>query len=660
MTLSRRQLAALLLVQAAVVLPHASRLPGAALLVWALIVFWYFQIWRQRWSLPGGWVKLALVVISLAALALHYDGFLALEAQIAVVVCGLSLKLLELKSRRDVWIVLAIAYFLVAGQFLFEQQMIWLLVSALQLCALLMLHQQLHATTASWGGSLRRAMLLLLQSLPILVFLFLLFPRMGPLWSVPLPGSNAVTGLSDEMSPGDVARLSRSGALAFRAEFDAVLPMPSQLYWRGLVLEYFDGRRWSRHPVPAGEWQPRRPAGDALSYSLTLEPGVHAWVPALSGSYIERNDMELDRRGQWLPDQVLTGRLHYRARADFSRPAADPVLSERERRLNLYTPPRANPRSKALADSWRQSIADPEQRVSAVLQWWRQQPLVYTLNPPLLGQHSVDEFLFDSQRGFCEHFAGAMAFLLRSAGVPARIVLGYQGGERNPLNSTLLVHQSDAHAWLEYWTTAGGWQRLDPTALLVPARIEQGAGEVLSAERGYLSDGINLRRFRWANQMRFWMDSLEYNWARWVLNFDQEDQWQILRNWEQWKLPPLHWLLGVFAGIGLIVSLIIRYRERSRLHPLEHHYERLTAPLRRAGLQRRAGETPRQFARRVRAVLPEHGEWIDGLTGQFERARYGQQARADSIDDADTHTSAHLEAVRQFKRWPRLRYVSVK
>lgn len=633
MMMSRRQLAVMLLLQAVVVLPHASRLPTLGFLVWALIMCWYLQIWRQRWSLPGGLVKTCLVFASLAALALHYKGFLALEAQIAVVVCGLSLKLLELKSRRDLWVLLAIAYFLVAGQFLFEQQMIWMLVASLQLCALLVMQQLLYSETAELTALLRRSAALLLQSLPVLVFLFLLFPRFGPLWSVPLPGSSAVTGLSDEMSPGDIARLSRSGALAFRAEFESAVPLPSQLYWRGLVLEYFDGRRWSRHPVPAEEWSPRRPGAEAMGYAVTLEPGVHAWLPSLSGSHVERSDVRLDRRGQWLPEQVLTGRLHYRARTDFQRASADSTLLPREQRLNLYVPPRANPRSQALAQDWLQQYEDAEQRVAAVLQWWRRQELNYTLSPPLLGQHSVDEFLFDSQRGFCEHFAGAMAFLLRSAGVPARIVLGYQGGERNPLNSTLLVHQSDAHAWLEYWTQTAGWSRLDPTALLVPARIERGASDVLSGELGYLSEaGLNLRHFQWANQMRFWMDSLEYNWARWVLNFDQDDQWQLLRDWQQWKLPPLHWLLAMVTGLGLMLSLLFRYIGRDSLHPLERQYQRLIKPLAASGLPRRRGETARQYAERVVAAMPEQRDWIMELTERFERGRY--QSGTDAPESA--------------------------
>ena len=210
-------------------------------------------------------------------------------------------------------------------------------------------------------------------------------------------------------------------------------------------------------------------------------------------------------------------------------------------------------------------------------------------------------------------------------------MLGYQGGERNPLNSTLLVHQSDAHAWLEYWTEASGWTRLDPTAMLVPARIERGASEVLSDDLGYLAEaGINLRRFQWANQMRFWMDSLEYNWARWVLNFDQDDQWQLLRDWQQWNLPPLHWLLAIITGIGLLVSLCLRYFRHDGLHPLERQYQRLIKPLEAKGLPRRRGETARQYAKRVMAAMPEQRAWITELTEQFERARY--QGEGDGND----------------------------
>ncbi len=652
--LTRHALAWLLLAQLAVMAPLLPLLPLWTSLAWLLVAFWHWRIYRGDWHFPPRPLKLLLAAATIGGIWLEYKTALGLEPQLALLVTAFILKLLELKALRDQWIVICLGYFIIACAFLFNQTMGAMLIAAGQLAVLLLAQQAMFRQRTQLGAMLRSNWQLLYQSLPLMLLLFVVFPRIGPLWSVPLPGESARTGMSDSMSPGDISRLSRSGELAFRARFDGPIPPSPQLYWRGIVLEQFDGRRWSRPELPAGDLDTAdgrgQSLGEGLSYELTLEPGVHEWLLGIAVARPERDDLRLDGLYQLIPRRVLTGRLNYRLTSYLDEPLDQP-LAAFERYRNLWLPEQINPRSRALAEAWREQYSEPRQRLRAAQQYLLDNPFVYTLEPPKLGRHSVDEFLFDTRRGFCEHFAGSFVVLMRAAGVPARVVMGYQGGERSGDGSYLLVHQSDAHAWAEVWLDGEGWRRVDPTALVAPDRIELGAAEALAGESGFLADApLSLRRFKGfvvLARLRLWMDKMEYAWAKWVLNYDTERQWLLLSDW-----------FGELTGRGFVIAvsiafavplaiaalLTLRLPPQQRRSPAVAQYLRCCEWLARKGVTRAKGEAPKDYAARVAREQPEWGEWINDVTRVFYHSQY-QPARSVAARQA-------LTELRRLRRRP--------
>ncbi len=625
--ISRQVLAWILIAQAVIILPQLERLPVWVIGSWLVIAYWHYRIYRGDWKFPGWAVKWLLVIASFAGIFIEFPDPRALEPQVALLVSALILKLLELRGRRDVWVILALGYFTVACQFLFEQELRAMPVALLQMVSLLMVQTALHSHQTSLFTMLGSTFKQLGQAVPLLIVIFLLFPRIGPLWSIPLPGESAVTGLSDSMSPGDIARLSRSSELAFRVRFDGDIPPSPQLYWRGLVLEDFDGRTWHRNPILRKEKLYTPGSGAELRYEVTLQAGVHKWLMAIPYALMSRDDSTLNSRYEWVPDKPLTGRLNYRVRSFPDHPL-DVELDELIYRRNLFLPRRSNPRAEAMAAEWEARYSEPVERVQAALNYLRDQQFTYTLEPPLLGDSPVDEFIFDTRAGFCEHFAGSFVYLMRAAGVPARVVLGYQGGERNPLSDYILVHQSDAHAWTEIWLEGRGWLRVDPTSVIAPSRIELGADDTLAGESGFLADaGLSLRRFgnlQWANQLRFWMDNVDYAWAKWVLNFDSDAQWTLLDMLPEKSLRYLVLIIVLAIGLplALVAWLTLRPLRQKHEDPLVEQYLRCCRRLMREGVARQKGETPAAFARRAAAELPVCGDWINEVTEVFQHGYY--------------------------------------
>lgn len=363
----------------------------------------------------------------------------------AVLVLAFLMKLLELKQRRDVYVVIFLGYFLVGSRFLFSEGLPHATLAGV--CMILLLGSQVALHTShdvSHWQPVRAAGQMLLQALPIMVVLFIVFPRIGPIWSVNLGDEQASVGLSDTVSPGDVSRLARRSELAFRASFDgASPPAPQELYWRALVLTDFDGRAW--HPVaehlPPGSnrfvWlrakRPQPEVGRKVSYSVIAEPSRKRWLFALPWAFTTTSGIE------HMPERCLQAKRNIEQRLQYHVTSyldiLDMTLTETERVRNLALPSQSNPRSRGLAQSWRAKAGSDRLYMQEVLNHYREQPFVYTLRPPTLGRHTVDEFLFRTQRGFCEHYASSFVFLMRAAGIPARIVAGYQGGKRNPFEN---------------------------------------------------------------------------------------------------------------------------------------------------------------------------------------------------------------------------------
>lgn len=630
--LPRDALIWLLVAQVLVIAPHLAHLPGWVDGLWLLCVVWRIQIFRMRLGYPRMLVKIPLIAATGFAVYLSRGGLVGLEAGAVLLICAFILKLLEMRSRRDGLVVVFLGFFTVLTGYLFEDGLLAALYSLLPVLALIAALIALHQTQASgpWPA-LRQAGGLLLQAVPMMLVLFLFFPRLGPLWSMPAAG-RGFTGLAESMSPGDMSELGQSPELAFRVSFEGPAPSRENLYWRAITFERFDGRRWlrgysSQHPqLP--HWVAQ---GEPLTYNIVMQPSGQPWLFALDVPQIDSPEVRLMGDFHLERSRPVDQPLLYRVT---SWPVAlrEPGRAPEALSASLQLPLEGNPRSRAWAAELSRQEAEPERLVARLLEHFNREPYVYSLKPPRLGDDFIDEFLFDSRNGFCMHYAGAMAFVLRAAGIPARVVGGYQGGELNPAGNYWLVHQFDAHAWVEYWQPGRGWVSVDPTFQVAPERVRLGLEQALASRQEFLEDApVSLMHFRtigWVNQLRFAWDNLNYGWQRWVLGYQGEQQKEAIRRWLG-DLDMRSLGLTVVAGLALLLGglalMLLRpwQREVDLLHKRYMAFERLLA---RHGMVRQTGEGPRAFAERAAAELPRSAAAIRDFSQRYERLRYGSAA----------------------------------
>ena len=629
--LGRHALTWLLLAQFAVIVPHVARLPLWVDAIWLVAAFWRVRVFQGRWSFPGLLIKVLLVVGCLAGIRYSYASLIGLEPTVTLLIACFSFKLLEAATRREGLLLLFLGYFVALTVFLFEQGLgtvIYMLVPVVLLSAgLVALHQAPEPQRFTWQP-LRAAAVLTAQAVPLMLLLFLVFPRFGPLWQVPMPNDGARSGMSDEIAPGDVAQLSLSDALAFRAAFSGPVPAAPQLYWRGVVLSEFDGRRWR---AGLGSWEPARAndesPGRAIDYEIYLEPTYRRWLYALERpvSVDAKTFATADHR--LVARDIVREKTSYRVRS-YPDSALDLQLSGARRSYELQLPADSNPRARQWVQQLRAAHGDDASFIDAVLNYFRTENFHYTLQPPLLGEQSVDEFLFDQRSGFCEHYASSFVFVLRAAGIPARVVAGYQGGEVNPLTGTVLVHQFDAHAWAEAWLAGRGWVRFDPTASVAPRRIERGIEQALGSGEFLAQSPLSFNRYRASNllnTLRLRADAMNFAWTRWVVNYRDETQADVLRGLIG-EISPLRMALflvggGAFALAIVAAVLLGRQLLDARSTPEQRLYQRFCKRLERHGFVRPPGMGAGDFGRMVLGEQPQWTE-VKDITDCFEALSY--------------------------------------
>jgi transglutaminase-like putative cysteine protease len=638
MTLPRHGRLWLLAALTAALLPQLLRLPLWFIPYCVALLGWRLTIDLRDWPLPPRWLRVLLTLIGIGGVLTGYRTLFGADAGLALLTVMLGLKLLELRSLRDAMIVIFMGYFVVAGGFLVDQSIYvgaYLLVNVLLLTAALIALS--HPAGPQHPFYLRRAGLLLVQALPIMVLLFVLFPRLSePLWGVPKTSSSASTGISDHMTLNNISELVDSEEVAFRVRFDGAVPPASQLYWRGPVLWVTDGRRWdpvSRDFPPRWQLLPGRydSLDDPVRYALTLEAHNAHWVFPLDLPASVPNGLVLTADFQLLSKRKVIARQRYDL-ASHTRYVTGPLADEMYR-LGLRLPAAANPRTRALAAQWAHLPA--QAIVDSAINHFRDQPFWYSRRPPPLGDHPVDDFLFTTRRGFCEHYAAAFVTLMRAAGVPARVVTGYQGGEVNPVSDYLIVRQSDAHAWAEVWLDSDGWVRVDPTAAIPPQRVEA----TTDAQRFRSTDAATLNiDLDWAQralaELRYRWDAVNDAWNQWILGYNHQRQKELL---EQLGLLRFGWqgvialLAGAIAAVLGAVTIYLLLRMRGRRDALVRIYQRYCDKLARIGLRRAPHEGPRDFAQRVAAQRPDLAEINDEITTLYIELRYGKGDVATSL-----------------------------
>lgn len=627
--LPHRTLLRLLLVLGLVVAAHLPRLPAWESAAVALILIWRALASTRQWSLPPQALKLALALAAAMAVYLTFGRVTGQLAGIALLVLMLALKLTEMRSRRDVMVVVFLMYFLLVTHFLFSQELwtiVYLLLSATAITAVLIdAHHPgaplpLRVTLRLGGG-------MIAQALPLMILFFVLFPRIpGPLWGLPSDAGPSRSGLSDSMSPGDISRLKLSREVAFRVRFDGTPPARDKLYWRGPVFREFGGRSWTQTPEDLSNREPAQIQllGAITRYELTLEPMRSRWLFALDMPDPARlpPGARIDRVGALVLDKPVTERRLLR-NASATQYRLDPVLGLLARARDTRLPAGSNPRTVALAKSWRDQGLDDARIISEALRMIREQPFVYTLQPPRLGRHTADEFLFDTRRGYCEHYASAFTVLMRAAGIPARVVTGYQGMEPNEVGGYYLVRQSDAHAWSEVWLGGRGWVRVDPTSAVAPERIERelidgfsAAGELPGFFGGY-------ERWKYFVEARW--DWVNARWNEWVLAYGPEMQQRFLSRFGLGDMRSM--ILALTVGVSLALALVGLHALRRAAPPRVTEralilWRLALRRLRRLGYEQRPDEGPRDFALRVIAREPELQAPMQRTLDAYLRLRY--------------------------------------
>ncbi len=621
----------LLLSLALAAAPHALHLPLWMSALAGLLLLWRAWLTHSGRGLPSRWLLLFIALAGAGGVQLHFGTVFGRDAGVAMVILLLGLKLLELHALRDSFILIFLGYFLAMTQFLYSQSLgmaVYLLLVTLLLTAALIQLNQTGSRPHPLGASLRLSAVLLAQAAPIMLLLFFLFPRIsGPLWGMPNDALSGVTGLSNEMSPGSISRLSQSDAVAFRVEFQGAPPPAQSLYWRGPVLWHSDGRVWTEGRPASQAKSGYQGLGQPVNYTVTLEPHDRNWLLALDLPATVPPNAHISADFQLLSEQPVSRRLRYRTSSYLRYRTGDLSPGELQRALQL--PVRSNPRALALGASWRR-LGRPEAIVRQALAYYREQHFRYTLTPPALpGSDPVDRFLFDTRQGFCEHYAGSFVLLMRAAGVPARVVTGYQGGEFNTFAHYMIVRQADAHAWAEVWLNGRGWVRIDPTAAAAPVRLDSGAqaalggGGLLGLAAAFQIDAAWLRNLRNA-----W-DVLNGGWNLWVLGYSQERQLQLLSylglGLLSWQDMAVGLMLGVSVLLAVLAFFLLR-RNAAKRDPVQAAYRLFCRRLAQKGVERQDNEGPLDYAGRASQAVPQRRDDINAISALYIELRYGAQA----------------------------------
>ncbi len=604
--------------------PHTDHLPPWVSALCAALLVWRAYLTHTGNPLPKRWLLMAITFASVGGILIAFRTLFGREVGVTLLILLTTLKFMELRSLRDAAALVYLACFIIITNFFYSQSIPTALYMLATLFIIATAWVHLHGQGIALKPRARIAATLLLQAIPLTLVLFILFPRVqGPLWGLP-QDAFASSGLDDKMAPGSLSRLILSEEVAFRVSYAGEPPRREQMYWRGPVLWHFDGRTWTPGSTAFGVAPQFTETGQAVDYSVTLEPHNKTWLFTLDVPERISAPASITYDFRVVHREPVKARLRYEARSHLAYHAN---LREAQRQLlrARQLPASLNPRARELAAGWRTGGANDAVVVRAALAYFGQQDFRYTLEPPPLGIHGVDDFLFGTRQGFCEHYASAFVFLMRAAHVPARVVTGYQGGEFNDVGNYYIVRQSDAHAWAEVWLDQQGWVRVDPTAAIAPARVERGLSAAVANNAALPFMARNPPQ--WLLNLRLNLDTLDNRWNQWVLGYNSERQFAFLTRLGMESATWQKMALNMAAGVGLLVTLfalfMLRHLLARRPDKVQAAWLGLCRRLARAGLRRAAHEGARDYAARVAAARPELAAAILDLAARYSALRYG-------------------------------------
>lgn len=622
--------------------PHLLRLPlwlgsvTVGLIVWRLLCL-------GTSIKPPGWLINGLLALGLVGLVLmQYQTIFGRTAGSALLVAFAGLKVLETTTLRDAMFGAILLMVLVMANFLFDQSPT---TAVYGLGGMLLIIGNLNMLVAPQQFNLRQALRftlkILLHGIPLALVAYLLFPRIeGSLWGLAEDPYSGVTGLSDHIAPGSLNNLSRSNEVAFRVEFTGHAPEPDQLYWRTLVLELTDGRRWQRAPLPAAGSKIKPTTNSSIvGYRITLEASGKRWLPLMEQGYSTDRRERINASGTLIASRPIRDRIRYRGTSITQGLIAEQVPAEYN--LKLYNG--ISERVMDLANQFRQRYDSKLELARAVTEYFTEQEFYYTLNPPLLGENPVDEFLFESRAGYCEHYASAFAVLMRAAGIPARVVLGYQGGEANDNGDYHIVRQSNAHAWNEIWIAGQGWVRVDPTAAVAPERIRLGINNLLDrdsianndnldGETGFEGEGL-FDSFGYRLELA--IDGFTHRWNQWVLSYGPEQQRAFLKRLG-FSAPDWGWMLltlFIISSLFLFATFILLNRPGRHPEGPGKYYRQFKKQLSKSGMNIKPWQGPLDLTAAASQRFPDEAGRINHIADLYSAIVYGNMNRKEDLEN---------------------------
>ncbi len=622
--------------------PHITHIPAALFAFFYLLLGWRFiGIWKPNW-LPNKWVIFFLTVFGLILLYTQYKGILGRDAGTRLFVTALALKLLEIKSERDLYLITYLAFIVAASQFLYEQSLLMAAYILFVCCVLLATLVSINSSKPQTGAALKTASLIIVQALPIAAVLFILFPRVeAPRWNLLNEERQSKMGLSDSMEPGSISNLGLSAELVFRVKFTGALPPPEQRYWRGPVLSQTDGKKWTQvQNLRFGLFLDNTVfKGSPYHYTLLMEPQDKNWVFALDMP--AEFSMPLNRNANY---QLITS-ANPDKRAEYkitSYPNYNTgYITRTEYKDNTQLPGEPSGKIKQLVKQLHGFDSTPDHFIKNLLNHFREENFHYTLTPPLMKESPIESFLFETRYGFCSHYAAAFTYLMRVAHIPARVVTGYQGGALNTVGNFLEIRQANAHAWTEVWLENKGWVRFDPTAAIAPERVEQDVNIDQLVPGGAITyvpvSASAQEAFDWLQQTRQLWSNVDYNWQRWVINYDNKNQSGFLSSLGIADIKAMIvWMVGIIGLITALMSWLLLHQTQKTTDPVIRIYNQFCKKLVKRGLLRGRGEGAKDFAERVKRKLPEQATTIDQITDVFIKLRYGKHATQDDLKRFNT------------------------
>lgn len=627
-----------------IVLPHIDHIPAVLFAFFYLLLGWRFiGVWKPHW-LPNKWIVFFLTLCGLALLYSHHQGVLGRDAGTRLFITALGLKLLEIRSERDLYLIGYLAFIVAASQFLYEQSLLMAAYIVFVCATLLATLICINSRQPKASAALKTASLIVIQAMPMAMVLFILVPRIeAPAWLLFNEEHRVKTGLSDSMEPGSISDLGISDELVFRVKFTGALPPPEQRYWRGPVLTHTDGKKWTQVSDEEFELFLDKPvfSGPRYSYTLLMEPQTNKWVFALDMPAEYDFPLSLNAYYQLITSESTDKRAEYNITSHSHYNTG--AITRAEYKDATQLPGEPSQKIKQLVTQLHGFDDTPEHFIKHLLNYFRKENFHYTLTPPLMEKDPIETFLFETRYGFCSHYAAAFVYLMRAAHIPARVVTGYQGGQLNSVGNFLEVRQADAHAWAEVWLEHKGWARFDPTAAIAPERIERNInidqlvpGGVIS----YATAGSAQNALNWLKQARQLWSNVDYNWQRWVINYDDKNQSSFLSSLGIANIKAMvYWMAGIIGLITAVLSVLLLRQRQQTTAPALRIYNRFCKKLAKRGLSRGTGEGAKDFAERIKIELPEHAAEIDRITGGFIKLHYGRVSTLDDLEQLDKRVS---------------------